>query len=165
METEEADWQQGSPVGWLDAGSPITGLRAPLPEPRAGWEGCSCQGEEKGSESTSVPESTSQAEAAPPWTVLKDGHHPPLYICFPSGWFPLPPLSLDTRHPTPLHCMGVKKEPPKAFIVCSRFNQQYEKSKICHKLLSWWDGPTAMSATRSTLKNKKAFLYTKNNHA
>ena len=86
-------------------------------------------GAEKGSEPTSVPESSSQAN---PLALPQLSFSPITRLCTYaslSGWFPIPPLSLDTGHPTPLQCMGVQKEPPKAFIVCGRFNRQYKNPR------------------------------------
>ena len=108
-------WAAWMPVAWLGAGSPISALHAPLPEPCAVWKGCSCQGEEKGSESTSVPESSSQPNplACPPSTVLLP-HHPSLYICFRSlggSLSHLCPWTLGT--PLLYSVWGSKRSPPK----------------------------------------------------
>ena len=64
---------------------------------------------------------------------------PITHLCtyaFPLGGSPshLCPWTLGT--PLLYIVWGSKRSPPKLSFVCSRFNQQYKKSKICHKLLS-----------------------------
>ena len=132
-------WAAWMTVAWLDAGSPIAVLHTPLPEPRAIWKGCSCQGEEKGSESTSVPESSSQADAPPPSTALLS-HHPSLYICFPSmcgSPSHLCPWTLGT--PLLYTVWGSKRSPPKLslFVVGLINHIKIQDTPQTIKLIRW----------------------------
>lgn len=131
-------WPGWMPGGWLGSvpqhypSCPLPWATCPLkrtPSPEEKW----------GSESASAPESPSQADKAPPWTVPLP-HCPCLCVCFPSVGNPLSHLCpWPPGHPIPQRCTGVKKEAQKmslfpAGIVNNIKNPSYATN--C-KLIRW----------------------------
>lgn len=150
METEEAGWPKGSSVGCLDDcgldDCGLAGCRVPhrCPSRTPSWATCCLKRMflPGGGEGQWVyvcawilqPSRCAPSLSRPPLPSPISVHMLPLY-----GWFPLPPLSLDTRHPTPLPCMGVKKEPPKLslFVVGLINHIKIQDTPQTIKLIRW----------------------------